>query len=237
MHGEHHAELFELSPERIELGQRGIAPVPEAGPDGRGLEATLGHPPQLGDRLLDALDGEDGAGEEPPPVGPAVVVDPVVVGAGQRAGRLGVLDEGQSDEPGREEHHLIGAERVHVAKPGVGLAAPGQAPEFPLPFLRAGNQRPHLLLAPAWPAHLRGVGPLARGGDHPAIDVKHVRVRVEVELRLHARPDGAGHVLVPDLGRLDDMAVTVEDRKVLGHHGRPPWSLAASKRVDRVSLR
>src|SRR5438552_11094358 len=37
MHGEHHAEVFELSPERIELGQRGLAPVPEAGPDGGGL--------------------------------------------------------------------------------------------------------------------------------------------------------------------------------------------------------
>jgi len=74
VHGEHHARGLELAPEGIELGQRGIATVPEAGPHGRRLEAERVDALQLGERRLDALQRQHGARKEPSPVGGAAVV-------------------------------------------------------------------------------------------------------------------------------------------------------------------
>ena len=231
MHGQHDVEVLELAPQGVELRQSGVAPVPEAGADGGGLEPALGHPAELLDRVLDALDGQDRAGEEPAPVGGAVIVDPVVVGAGQHTGGLGIPHEGQPHEPRREEHDLVGAEGVHVAQPRVRIATAGHAPEFPLPLLRARHERADLLLAPARPADLCGIGPLPGGGDDAPVDVEQVGVGVEVKLRLHPRPDAARDVLVPDLRRLHDMAIAVEHGEILAGHDRPPSSLACRTRM------
>ena len=69
MHGQHHPGGLELAPQRVELGQGGIAAVPEARPHRRRLEAELGDAPELRDRRLHALQGQHRAGKQPRPVG------------------------------------------------------------------------------------------------------------------------------------------------------------------------
>jgi hypothetical protein len=49
---------------------------------------------------------------------------------------------------------------------------------------------------------------------------------MEVKLRLRPRADPGRHVLVPDLGRLHDVAVAVEHGEILGGHRCPPSPLA-----------
>src|SRR5207248_8755437 len=92
---------------------------------------------------------------------------------------------------------------------------------------------PHLLLAPARPADLGGVGALARGRHRAAVDQQHVGVGVEVELGLHPRADLARHVLVPDRRRLDDVAVAIEHRERL----RSTWGPRHGPRPPRRSSR
>ena len=217
VHGEHDARGFELAPERVELGQRGIAAVPEAGAHCRRLEAERGDAPELGDRRLDALERQHGAGKQPSPVGGAVVEHPVVVGPGQDRRSLGAAHQRQAHEPRREQHHLVGAERVHVAEPRVRIATAEQAPELLLPGRGAGRELADFFLVPARPAHLGGVRALARGGDDPAVDVEEVAVGVEAELGLDPASALRRHVLVPDCRRLDDVAVAVEHGEVLAH--------------------
>ena len=223
MHRQHHAELLELAPEQIEVGQRWIAAVPEAGADGGRLESLLRHAPQLGDRVLDALDRQHGARKEPPPVGGRVVVDPVVVRRGEDARGLGVAHEGQAHEPRGKQHHLVGSQRVHVAQAGTRVTTALQASEARLPLLGARRQPADLLLVPPRPADLRRVRALARGGHGAAVDQERLGVGVEVELGLRPGADASGYVLLPDLRRLDDMAVAIEDGKGLGRHRRLLW--------------
>src|SRR5262249_28073593 len=157
------AERIELAPERIELGKRRIAPVPEAGPYRRSAEALFRYPAQFLDRALDALDRQHRAREEPRAIGGTVVVDPVVVGAREDLRGAGIAQQGKAHEPGREEHHLIGADRIHVLEARVRIAAAQEAAEFRLPFRRSRLELSHLLLAPARPADLGGIRALARG--------------------------------------------------------------------------
>src|SRR5918996_868019 len=89
---------------------------------------------------------------------------------------------------------------------------------------------------PARPPDLCRVGPLARGRHRPAVDQQDVGVGVEVELRLHPGPDVAWDVLVPDRGRLHDVAVAVEDRKGLRAHDDHPQRGCASGSIPSVSL-
>jgi hypothetical protein len=103
----------------------------------------------------------------------------------------------------------------------MGIAAAEQAAEFRLPLLRSGRQAADLLLVPARPAHLGGVGALARRRDGAAVDEEEVAVGVEAELRLDPGPHLGRHVLVPNGGRLHDVAVAIEHGEVLaGRHGR-----------------
>ena len=235
MHGEHDAEGFEFAPERIELGQRRIAAVPEARAHGGRLEPLLRHATQLGDRVLDALDRQHRARKEAAAVGGRVVIDPVVVRGGQHARGLGIAHQRQPHEPRREQHHLVGAERVHVAQPRVRIAASLQPAEAGVPRVGAGREPADLLLAPAWPADLRRVGALARGRHGAAVDQERVGVGVEVELRLRPRADTRRHVLVPDRRRLDDVAVAIEHGEGFRRHRRllsGPYGTLAGRRLS-----
>src|SRR5437667_316135 len=129
----------------------------------------------------------------------------------------GVSASREAEEPRREQHHLVGAERVHVAEPRVRVATAEQAPELLLPGRGAGRELADFFLVPARPAHLGGVRALARGGDDPVVDVEEVAVGVEAELGLDPASALRRHVLVPDCRRLDDVAVAVEHGEVLAH--------------------
>src|SRR5262245_56589481 len=228
VHREHEARGLELAPQRIELGQGGIATVPEARTYGRGFEAERRDTLQLGDRGLHALERQHGARKEPPRVRGTVVEDPVVVGVGEGGRSLGASHQRQAHEPRREEHHLIGAERVHVVETRVRIATAEQAAELLLPGRGARRELADFLLVPARPANLRGVRAFPSGRDHPSVDVEKVAVGVEAELRLDPASALRRNVFVPDRRRLDDVAVAVEHRKVLadgrGHDASPALS-------------
>ena len=72
---------------------------------------------QFFDRVVHVLQRHHRRGEEPVRRGLAEVGDPVVVGARQRIGHVGVFDQVESlGEPGRIEEGLVHAHRVHVAQ-------------------------------------------------------------------------------------------------------------------------
>src|SRR5262249_57224984 len=135
-------------------------------------------------------------------------------------------------EPLGKQRDRTGARRVLVAEPSARLPAAEQASELRLPRRGAGGELAHLLLVPARPAHLGGVRALARGGDHPPVDVEEIAIGVKAELGLDPRAALARHVLVPDRRPLHDVAVAVEHRKVLAYahgHGGTPQSMSAPR--------
>src|SRR2546426_11744210 len=87
---------------------------------------------------------------------------------------------------------------------------------------------------PPRPADLRRVRALARGGHGAAVDQERLGVGVEVELGLRPGADASGDVLLPDLRRLDDVAVAIEDGKGLGRHRRLLWGRYGTLAGPRV---
>ena len=67
--------------------------------------------------------GHDGDGNEPFGVGFGEVVEPVVVGAAEGGGDLGVLDGGEVEARGGEHHGGVHALVVHVFEAGERVAA------------------------------------------------------------------------------------------------------------------
>src|SRR5262249_41641950 len=65
VHGEHEACGLELAPQRIEIGQRRIATVPEARAHGCGFESERRDTLQLRDRGFYALQRQHGARKQP----------------------------------------------------------------------------------------------------------------------------------------------------------------------------
>ena len=98
-----------------------IAAIDEHGADEHAPEACgLGDPRQLFEREVHVLQREHGGGEEAARRGGAEVRDPVVIGAGESVGGIGVLDEMEAlGEPSGIQKGLVDAHGVHVAEPGL----------------------------------------------------------------------------------------------------------------------
>ena len=95
-----------------------------------------------------------------------------------------------------------------------GSRQPSTRPNFACHAAVPGVSLPTSFLSQRGPADLGGVRALARGRDHAPVDEEQVAVGVEAELRLHPGAAPGRHVLVPDRGRLHDVAVAVEHREV-----------------------
>ena len=217
VHAQGQAQLLELPPQGVELGERGVAVVDEDRADHRGLEAQLGHPPELLHRVVHVLDRQHGAGIEPLPVGGAIVVDPVVVRGGADPGGVGVLHQRHAHEGGREYHHLVDARRVHVLQADMGVALAGVAADLLVPSGIAGRDGAQdLLVHSGVPALSRIRVGLGVAVAHVAVHDHDEPVHVAVEVLLGECPLLLRNVLVPDFPWFVDVTVAVEDREVLG---------------------
>src|SRR5215469_11114612 len=75
------------------------------------------YPLQFLKREVHVLQRQYRGGEQPLWRRPAEIDDPVVVGAGQRIGDVGVAHQKEAfGEPGRVEQRLVNTHRVHVGK-------------------------------------------------------------------------------------------------------------------------
>ena len=112
-------EAFQFRPQRLVVRMVQVAILDERGADKDSAKGwNFGDAPQLLQREVDILKGQNRGGKQPVRRRLAEIRDPVVVGASQRVGDVGVFDQGKAlGEPGRIEKRLVHAHRVHIAQP------------------------------------------------------------------------------------------------------------------------
>ena len=85
----------------------------------------FGDPAKLFDGVIHVLQRDHRSGKQAVRRGLAEVSDPVVVGAGERVGDVGVFDQVEAlGEPGRVEEGLIDPHRIHVAQASLRVGRP-----------------------------------------------------------------------------------------------------------------
>ena len=210
--------MLELAPQWVEFGVGGVFVVANDGSHRGRSVPKLGDAAQFLYSRAHILHGQEAAGEQALGVGGAVVKGPVVVGAHAYGGGLSVLNEPGHDHGRRgEDHHLVYTRGVHLSQPGMGVPLDGVAAQLLVPVRVGGGDQADLLLVDGGVPDLRrileGEGVQELGG---AIEHAEAPVHILVEVGLGELPLASGDVLVPDLRRLNDMAVAVEDWEVLG---------------------
>ena len=196
----------------------------EHGTDECAAEARdAGDAAQFRERVVHVLQRQHCGGIESARVGTAEIRDPVIVGACQRIRGVRIRDQVKSlGKPGRVQERLIDAHRIHVRKPGSCV---------PCTLVhRVTHAR--IKFPDRVPAHTRPPDGVAwQVGVHRvahdfAIDLEiRIRLAVVSPQRLLAEDTELGiKILLPELGRLNDMGVTVEHGDVPGDrcHGSRP---------------
>ncbi len=134
VHADGDTRLLHARPERIELRQRdrtrAAQPVGRCRAHEDGPGASLEHPLQLGDRLLEDRQRDHRRAEDPAFVveGP-LVVEPGVDRVDRRVGQVGIVRHGVLDEvgDGREHERAVHTQLVEQFQAGAGLAVRGDA--------------------------------------------------------------------------------------------------------------
>ena len=126
VHARDHAELLELTPERLEVVTFDVGAAVEHRPQRRGAEALGRDAVELALRERQALQRQHRDRVESPVARSREVGDPVVVRAREHVGGDGVFDERVVLEKQRRVHdRVVDPERVHVGEPGARVARAG----------------------------------------------------------------------------------------------------------------
>ena len=220
-----HSQFGGLGPERIVVGMavgeaadrmRGHKRAPHAVPD---AALQLGHGP------LDIAERDMGDGDQPVGGVGAEIDDPAVIGPTVGVAQGGVKDLGFPQQGQRGvQHRGVHALLIHVGQafPGVhgaqrggaGVGAVGPGHEFPGAFAVAADGEQH---APG----------VALG--HLAVDLQILQTaRVGFDAD-RAVTEGRVDVALPQVGRLKDMGVGVNDQRIVSTacHRDRPFSLIA----------
>ena len=139
----------------------GVMPVCVDGANQGHGEVKFGDSLEFLYRVIGMLNGNQGGRVESIRDGPAPVVNPIIIGAGERVSAINILDEGKIiDHHCRDNQHLVNSHDVHLFDPRLGIVS---SPMIEVSALVRG--KPH--------SHEPTLNPLVgpRTADRNAIDV------------------------------------------------------------------
>src|SRR5881628_230099 len=216
MHSQHHAQLFKLPPQGIELRERGVLVVGDDGANKRRLKAALCHPPQFLYRVVDVLYRENRGRVKSLWSGAAIIIDPVVVSSRADVRGLGIIHQWEIDEGGRKDHDLVDAGSVHVLQPRMGISGTGVSADRFVPFPGSGLCSADDLLGQPRVPSFSWIFPFV--GISKAdfrVANQNETVCVPVEVSLGEMLLVLGNVFVPNLRWFINVTVAIKNRKVL----------------------
>ena len=212
-----HVERFELAPERLVVRIVPVAAIDRIGTKKDAFEAELLHCAlRFGDRIVD-LERRDHAGtDQALRVHGAEVVEPIVVGSGDRGRqlRLHPVDPLSEEPPCWIDDRNVDALLVH-----------GLELRFGAPAALLERAEPLTVALRRSSARLRRVGDVGRHELAVDLDteIEHPVGKPARRLVLEGRVD----VARPEIGRLDDVDVAIEHAEAIFRHRRTSPSSAS----------
>ena len=212
-----HVEVLGGGPERlVHRVVDHLGAVIRVRPDEGALHPELlAREAHLGDRQIDILHRQHRDAEQPVRVRLAVIGEPAVIGAAYRGGELRVVDRAREQAEARIQERGVDAVRIHVGDARVRVEPAGLA--F-LVFHRVGGDDALARADRADPADAE-----LRVADRVLLDDQPLLAALVVldDARRPVAELGID-VFVPEIERLQDMPVGIDDVVGAGHQGSSP---------------
>ena len=215
MKADRKVEIFGRGPERLVALLMDHLVAVGVGPDEAGVHAQLlfGET-HLGDRELDRLQWQHRHPEEPVGIRFAVIGEPAIVGAAGRRRELGVVDRTREQPEARIQKRRVDAVGIHVGDAGMRVEPAGLAV-----LIRHRVGLDHALSRPdcADPADAEPAV-----ADRVLLDDEAFLAVLALDDARRPVAEFRVDVLVPQIERLEDVAVGVDDVVLVAHNRFPP---------------